>query len=111
MIIMELILEQGVLMKKLVVLGIVGILAGCAAPMWHHATNNEYDFNRDRSACSMEAERSNPSTAVPFDPRLTQMQQAQAGSYNAGANLGRAFGVKSYFENCMLSKGYYQVKR
>ncbi len=59
----------------------------------------------------MEAERANPSTAVPFDPRMDAMQQARASSYNAGANMGRAFGFQSYFNNCMSAKGYYQVKR
>jgi hypothetical protein len=104
-------IELVVFMKKLVVFSLAGVLAGCAAPMWHHPTNNEYDFNRDKAACSMDAQRANPSTAVPFDPRMSAMQQAQAGSYNSGANLGRAFGFQGYFNNCMMSKGYYQKNK
>jgi hypothetical protein len=98
-------------MKRLASISVVGLLAGCAAPTWHHPSNSEYDFNRDKAVCSMEAERANPSSAVPFDPRMNAMQQAQASSYNAGANMGRAFGVQNYFNSCMTAKGYYQVKR
>lgn len=98
-------------MKKVLALGFVAILTGCAAPMWNHSTNSEFDFNRDKAICSMEADRSNPSTAVPYDPRLDPFQQANAGIYNGAANMGRAFGVQNYFQNCMTAKGYYQSKR
>jgi hypothetical protein len=98
-------------MKKLVVLSLAGVLAACAAPMWHHPSNNEYDFNRDKAVCSMEANRANPSTAVPYNPRLDPFQQANASIYNGTADMGRAFGVQNYFNNCMMAKGYYQIKR
>jgi hypothetical protein len=98
-------------MKKLLVLGFVGVLTGCAAPMWNHSTNSEFDFNRDKAVCSMEADRANPSAAIPFDPRMDPMQRASTNMHNAGANMGRAFGVQGFFNNCMLSKGYYQVKK
>lgn len=108
---MKLILEQGVLMKKFVVLGIVGFLAGCAAPMWNHPSKSEYDFNRDKAECSMEANRANPSSALPYNPQLDPFQQASAGIHSGAANMGRAFGIQNYLNNCLTAKGYYQVKR
>jgi|LauGreDrversion4_2_1035121.scaffolds.fasta_scaffold51006_2 hypothetical protein len=108
---MQTVIQLGVLMKKVVVLSLAGVMTACASPMWQHPTNNEYAFNRDKAACSMEAERANPSTAVPYNPRLDPFQQANANIYNGTANMGRAFGVQNYFTNCMTAKGYYQVQR
>lgn len=97
-------------MKRLVVLCMVGVVTGCAAQKWNHPTSSQYDFNRDKAICSMEADRANPSRDVQFDPRMNPMQQAQASAYSAGANFGRAFALKQYFEDCMTAKGYYQVR-
>lgn len=81
-------------------------LCGCASTNWSHPTLTEADFNMARAQCANEANAAVPSTVVPFDPKLTPIQQSNAGMYNAGANIGRAFGVKSYFENCMFSRGF-----
>ena len=98
-------------MNRLIALSSISLLIGCAAPMWNHPTNSEYDFNRDKAACSMEADRANPSQAAPYNPRLDPFQQANASIYNGTANMGRAFGVQNYFNNCLIAKGYYQIKR
>lgn len=81
-------------------------LCGCASPKWSHPSLTETDFNMARALCTNEANAAVPSTVVPYDPKLTPIQQSNAGMYNAGANIGRAFGVKSYFENCMFSRGF-----
>jgi hypothetical protein len=90
-------------MKKLVVLSLAGVLAACAAPMWHHPSNNEYDFNRDKAVCSMEANRANPSTAVPYNPRLDPFQQANASIYNGTADMGRDLPPLSHTKPMELS--------
>lgn len=97
-------------MQKIGILCLSVLLVGCAVPNWHHPTNSEYDFNRDKAMCSMASQQANPSKAAPYDPTLTPTQQAQMGYRNAGENIGRAFAVQSYFETCMTARGYYKVK-
>ena len=95
-------------MKKLIYLVACLFLAGCAGTKWSHSSNNENDFYRDRAMCSNEANLVTPNTAAPYNPYLTPMQQANQSNYNAGANFGRAVSLQTYFENCMISRGYYK---
>lgn len=97
-------------MQRTGILGLTIALAGCAVPNWHHPTNTEYDFNRDKAMCSMASQQANPSSSAAYDPTLTPSQQAQISYRNAGENMGRAFAAQSYFENCLTAKGYYKVK-
>jgi hypothetical protein len=95
-------------MKKILAVALAISLVGCAQTKWGHPSNNEYDFNRDRAQCNLEANAANPNTASPYNPYLNPMQQANVSAYNSGANIGRAMGFQNHFNNCMMAKGYYQ---
>jgi hypothetical protein len=90
---------------------LISFVTGCASTSWNHPTLSESDFYRDREDCNQYAQVANPVNATPYNPYLTPLQQAQAAQYNGGANLGRAFGVQSSFENCLLGKGYRKVQK
>ena len=85
------------------------LLSGCAGTNWSHRSKNEGDFNRDRAACNNEAGAANPFKPAPYNPYLTPEQRASQGLHDSGAQLANAFAIQSYFDNCMLAKGY--VKR
>lgn len=83
------------------------IITGCAN--WQHPTATQYDFQRDKSQCSMYASQASPSVKSAYNPYLTPMQQAQKSQYEGGANIGAAFGQSAAFNNCMQAKGYYKA--
>jgi len=75
------------------------------------STRSESDFYRDWEDCNQYAQSTNPSRASAYNPNLDPFQQAQAGIANGSANMARAFGVQSSFENCMFGKGYRKVQK
>jgi len=85
---------------------LVLFLLGCSPTMWRHPTLSESDFYKDRALCEQYAEVSNPNRTQPYNPNLDGIQQANQSAYDAGANLGRAFGIKAAFDSCMSAKGY-----
>lgn len=87
------------------------LLTGCASTNWMHPTRSESDFYRDWEDCNQYAQSTNPSRASAYNPNLDPFQQAQAGIANGSANMARAFGVQSSFENCMFGKGYRKVQK
>jgi hypothetical protein len=93
------------IIKKLLITATVFLVGGCATK-WNHPNLSENDFYRDRATCNQEAQSNNPSTVIPYNPYLDPIQQAQQQSYNAGANMGTAIAIASYFNNCMMAKGY-----
>ena len=83
-------------------------ISGCAT-QWGHPTASQYDFQRDQAQCNIFAQQSSPTVQAPYNPYLTQMQQAQQTINQSGANLGAAVGQMSSFNNCMQAKGYYKM--
>ena len=81
------------------------VISGCATK-WTHSSNTESDFYVDRAQCNQEANNNNPLTTQAYDPTLTAFQRSDQAIYNGGAQLGRAFGIKASFSNCMMAKGY-----
>ena len=91
--------------KFLLVSATALLLQGCGTT-WRHPSLSENDFYRDNAACKQDAANSNPDTSRPYNPYLTPEQQASQSMYNGGAQMGRAVAMTSYFNNCMMSKGY-----
>ena len=86
------------------------ILSGCAATTWNHPTASASQFSQESAQCQMFAQASNPSTATPYNPYLTPMQQSQAAIAQGSSDMGRAFGIQAAYKNCMNSKGYYEAR-
>ena len=81
------------------------VLVGCATK-WGHPTNSENDFYSDQAQCNQVAQSNNPDTSLSFDPRLQGFDRARQDMYNGGAQMGRAIGLATVFNNCMMAKGY-----
>jgi hypothetical protein len=93
------------------ILVLATVLVGCASTSWNHPTLSESDFYRDSEDCNQYAQATNPVRTTPYNPYLDSIQQANQSAANAGAQLGRAFGVQSSIENCLLGKGYRKVRK
>lgn len=123
-------------MKKLVVLSVLGVLAGCAQTQWTHPTKNQTQFQMDSAYCQNESMRSvQQQAAAPVVPAYTPPTQydtscSRSGNYvncsttsqgnyaaqlaqqnaqnmaQAGANIGTGIARQQYVENCMMSLGY-----
>ncbi len=133
---MQMTVELGVLMKKLMALCVLGVLAGCAQTQWTHPTKNQAQFQMDSANCQNESMRSvQQQVAAPVVPAYTPPKQydtscSRLGNYvncsttsqgnfaaqlaqqnaqnmaQAGADIGTGIARQQYAENCMLSLGY-----
>jgi hypothetical protein len=91
--------------KLLTILLSSTLMVGCATN-WSHPTADQYRFQMDIAQCEMYAQAAVPDTSSPINPYLTPSQQAAQNASNAGSQLGRSLGLRSQFNNCMISKGY-----
>lgn len=93
-------------MKKLLIRCLASlVLTGCAS-QWMHPTADQYTFQRDIAQCEVYAQSAVPDTSAQYNPNLTPGQQAGQYASNAGSQLGRVFGLRMQFNNCMVAKGY-----
>lgn len=94
-------------MRRISIVYLLGCLTivGCATN-WSHPSADQYKFQMDTAQCEMYAQAAVPDTSSAYNPYLTPSQQAGQNASNAGTQLGRALGLRSQFNNCMISKGY-----
>ena len=95
-------------MKQITGLAVLTAILATGCAKWNHPTASQYDFQRDQAQCRQYGSQASPTTQTPYNPYLTQMQQAQQSINQGSANLGAAFGQMASFNNCMQAKGYYK---
>jgi hypothetical protein len=95
-------------MLKTVIIALVSLLIFGCASQWNHPTASQYDFQIHQAECNMYARQASPTTQTPYNPYLTQMQQAEQGIAQGSRNLGASIGQLGAFNDCMYAKGYYK---